>query len=163
MRNDLSITAQAISFLLFVLGGVLLGLFYDILKITGIKYFNKKSRFRWYDLITAVLLFVFVLIYFLIVNNLQTDFYCFAGLIIGILLYLSAFSNSIRKFLLNFFNFFEKILKILLYPVKILCIIIKRFIVFNWKIFSKLYFRIKKLLFKTITPFRKMLLRAKKI
>ncbi len=163
MINDISIAAQAISFLLFVLGGILLGLFYDILKTAGLKYFNKKSQFRWYDLITAALLFIFVLIYFLIVNNLQADFYCFAGLIIGILLYLSAFSNPIRKFLLIFFNFFEKILKILLYPAKILCIMVKRFIVFAWKIISFLYSKLKKLCFKLVIPFKKMLMRAKKI
>ncbi len=163
MIEDISIARQATSFLLFIAGGILLGLFYEILKIAGLRYFNKKSSVRWYDLLTAALLFVFVLFYFLIVNNLQADFYCFTGLIIGILLYISAFSNIIRKFLIIFFNFFEKILKILLYPFKISCIIVKRFVIFIAKISLKVYNLIKNFFKKIIFPFKKMLKRAKKI
>jgi len=136
MNTEPGLGYEALTFICFVLSGFLCGILYELLRILGIRYADTKLKKTLSDVLTGVLIFTFLLLSFLKINNLDIKIQSFPGIILGISLYFFVFSAFLRHFLQVFLNFFEKILKILLYPAKISCIILKGLFVYVAKLSS---------------------------
>ena len=125
MNVDLSLSRQAVSFLLFCGVGAGAGIIYDIYR-SFLKLHFKGTYFPAGDIVVSILLSGFVFVSFLKISSLRLCWYCFFALAAGWSVYFLAVSSIFLRFFYNFFKIFEKILKILLQPVKFLCIILFR-------------------------------------
>jgi len=136
----LSMTYQAINFLIIVMLGIILGFFYDIFRtIRRIIHHNNiilqlQDFFYW---ILAALLVFFVLLH---IDSGQIRSYSIIGLILGGIIYFAAFSTYILKFALvvayyiqnavkYIFNLFiipiKWIFGLIFVPIKFIFVIIK--------------------------------------
>lgn len=134
MSAEISLSAEALAFLMFILSGISSGLIYDILKQAEIAFSkNKKLSFLYEPLITLIIL-IFILFSFIRINNLDIKFYAVSGLFLGAALYFLMLSRFFTGVFKIFFIFFKKILKILLYPAHFSCIILKSVFMFAKKL-----------------------------
>ena len=127
-----TITMQLYSLLIFIITGIVIGVFFDIFRIL-------RKSFKTPDFITYIedilfwifsgILFLFVLFKF---NNGEIRNYVVIGLIIGILVYVFTVSKYFIKISVSIIKFLKKIL---LYPLKLLIKLLKPFffIVINVK------------------------------
>ena len=140
MENS-NILYQIYSLLLFMISGIIIGLFFDIFRIL-------RKTFKTPDLITYIedaifwiITALFLLFIIFVFQNGEIRNYTILGLIIGIAIYILTISKyfiRINVFIVNLLKTIIKdILKILLYPFKIIFKPIS-FLVINIK---KFYFK----------------------
>ena len=162
MMEDISINREAVNFLLFVISGMLSGMLYELIRL--IRYECKPDVSELlFDIISSVSLFGFVLYSFIKINNLDIKFNCISGMFLGVVLYFTAFSSLVRKIMGILLKIFKKILKILLYPAIISCIIIKKILYYLGIMCSFPWKFIKKQASKIINSFNKAFRRLRKI
>ena len=140
MENS-NILNQIYSLLIFMISGIIIGLFFDIFRIL-------RKTFKTPDLITYIedaifwiITALFLLFIIFVFQNGEIRNYTILGLIIGIAIYILTISKyfiRINVFIVNLLKTIIKdILKILLYPLKIIFKPIS-FLVINIK---KFYFK----------------------
>ena len=142
---------QLHSFVIFTILGILIGIIFDIFRIL-------RKTFKTSDIITYIQDVIFwiitgglILFSIFIFNNGELRFYLFIGIVIGLvvyMLYLSKYFIKINIFIINWIKkIISKILHIILKPVKIFFIFIKKilfkpisFIFINFKkSFTKIF------------------------
>lgn len=138
------IIEQLYSLLIYLLTGFIIGILFDIFRIL-------RRTFKTPDVITYIedilfwLLTGILLIYILItISNGQIRIYNVLGLIIGIITYLLVFSRI-------FINISIKILKIVIYPIKLLFNLIRRI----FTPFTFFVINLKKLTFNLVKKLNK--------
>ena len=120
---------QANLFLIFVINGVLIGVLFDIFRIL-------RKSFKTSDLITTLedILFwiitgIIILYSIFVFNNGEIRFFMFIGIFLGGGLYMLLLSKYIIKASVTIITIIKKIisfiLKIIIYPIKSSCKIIK--------------------------------------
>ena len=113
------ITNQAYLFLIFVINGLLIGLLFDMFRILRISFKTKDLVTYIEDIIFWILTGIIVLYSIFAFNNGEIRFFMFFAIVIGVVLYMTLFSNyvikssvHIIKILKNIFGFIYKIVKI---------------------------------------------------
>lgn len=141
---DNIILSQLYSLLIFTITGIIIGVFFDIFRIL-------RRSFKTPDIITYIediLFWILTGIFFIIIlfkfNNGEIRSYVLLGLISGIVMYMFIISKYFIKISVNIIKIIKKILS---YPIKIICKLIKplTFIVINIrKIFITIFNKISK-------------------
>ncbi len=142
------VTNQAYLFLIFIINGILVGLLFDIFRIL-------RKSFKTSDIITYIqdvlfwILTGFILLYSIFTfSNGEVRLYMFLAVFLGCLIYMLIFSKHFIKInvkiILILKGMLGKIIKILIYPIKIIInfarkILFKpiKFITININNFSK--------------------------
>ena len=138
------ITNQAYLFLIFIINGLIIGFLFDLFRILRLS-FKTKDFITYIEDILFWLLTGILLIYILItISNGQIRIYNVLGLIIGIITYLLVFSRI-------FINISIKILKIVIYPIKLLFNLIRRI----FTPFTFFVINLKKLTFNLVKKLNK--------
>ncbi len=141
---------QLYSFIIFILVGFLIGLLFDMFRIS-------RKTFKTSDIVTSLedilfwiltgLLIIFSLFKF---NNGDIRVYIIVSLIIGITIYMLLFSKIVITILVKFINVIKKIvsyiLKFILYPVRLILKILKILFKPIKKIQNNMTNKIKKIL-----------------
>lgn len=148
--------SQAYTFLLFMLNGICIGIFFDIFRILR-KTFKTRDWITYLEDILFWLLSGCITLYFIFVfNQGEIRLYIFLGILLGVILYILSISKYFIK--LNVIviealkNIFGKIFAIILYPIKkILKIIFFRPISFVFINLKKLYIQNITKIFKKST------------
>lgn len=152
------VTNQINLFLLFILNGLLIGLFFDFFRILRKSF--KTNDFITYieDIIFWVITGLSILYFIFVFNNGEIRFYMFLGIIVGVTVYMVLFSSYIIKINVTIIKFFKniigKIISILIIPLKLLFKITKKifykpiaFVFINFNKFStNFYKKINKLI-----------------
>ncbi len=141
---DNIILSQLYSLLIFTITGIIIGVLFDIFRIL-------RRSFKTPDIITYIediLFWILTGIFFIIIlfkfNNGEIRSYVLLGLISGIVMYMFIISKYFIKISVNIIKIIKKILS---YPIKIICKLIKplTFIVINIrKIFIDIFNKISK-------------------
>ena len=160
---ELSLSGQTISFLHSALTGFISGIIYDFFMC--LKRDFKKSKFSHilWDIIFIITALSFFFFSFFKLNGFDIRIYHIIGIIIGLTLYFNTISGFFCRFFKGFFNFFKKLFKILLYPVRFLCKIVYRIFLFVKKIFDLLFKIADSFFSKHIKAVKKLFKRMKKI
>jgi len=118
------VTNQAYLFLIFIINGILVGLLFDIFRIL-------RKSFKTSDIITYIqdvlfwILTGFILLYSIFTfSNGEVRLYMFLAVFLGCLIYMLIFSKHFIKInvkiILILKGMLGKIIKILIYPIKII-------------------------------------------
>ena len=124
------VTNQAYLFLIFIVNGLIIGFLFDFFRILR-KSFKTKDFVTYIEDIVFWILTGFIVLYSIFVfNNGEIRFFIFLGIALGVLLYMTIFSNSIIKvsvFVIQFIkNIIIKIIHIIIMPFSFLIKIIKK-------------------------------------
>ena len=143
------VTNQAHLFLIFVINGILIGLLFDMFRIS--RKVIKTSNFITYieDILFWILTGIIILYSIFVFNNGQLRFYMFLGIILGAICYLLFISSYVIK--IN-----VKIINIIFMPIKFIINLFRRifmkpvtFLFINTrKIFTNFYCKIHNLIKK---------------
>lgn len=118
------ITNQAFLFLIFIVNGLIIGFLFDFFRILR-KSFKTRDFITYLEDIAFWILTGFIVLYSIFVfNNGEIRFFIFLGIALGVVLYMTIFSNSIIKvsvFVISFIkNIVKKIIKIVSIPFSII-------------------------------------------
>ena len=160
---EFGVYEQTFSFLASAFLGFFLGIIYDFFKCIKKNLRVNKIENNIVDIVFLLSSFAFFFFIMFRLNGFNLRIYHILGTFIGIILYFSTLSVLVSRFFIFFLNFFEKILKILLYPMKFLCKIINRVFTFIKGIFRYILKFLKRLLNIPIRSFKSILKRRKKI
>ena len=143
------VTNQAHLFLIFVINGILIGLLFDMFRIS--RKVIKTSNFITYieDILFWILTGIIILYSIFVFNNGQLRFYMFLGIILGAICYLLFISSYVIR--IN-----VKIINIIFMPIKFIINLFRRifmrpvtFLFINTrKIFTNFYCKIHNLIKK---------------
>ena len=143
------VTNQAHLFLIFVINGILIGLLFDMFRIS--RKVIKTSNIITYieDILFWILTGIIILYSIFVFNNGQLRFYMFLGIILGAICYLLFISSYVIK--IN-----VKIINIIFMPIKFIINLFRRifmrpvtFLFINTrKIFTNFYCKIHNLIKK---------------
>lgn len=155
---------QMYSFGIFIINGLIIGILFDIFRISR-KTFKTCNFITYIEDIIFWILTGFLLLYSIFkFNNGEIRSYIFLGIIMGIvfyMLFLSKFFIKINvKIIIILKDIIEKLIKIILYPIKVIFIIIKKIIIKPIKFIYK--FLIEKNLDKLIKMLKKIKFYKKK-
>lgn len=106
----ITLSSQTTTFLFSVVLGLILGLFFDVFKLTNVIFSPTPKRIFIKDIIYFVLSAIITFIFILIVNMGEIRIYIISGEIIGWLMYRLTFGNVIYKILLTVTVFIKKVL-----------------------------------------------------
>ena len=124
------VTNQAFLFLIFVINGLLIGLIFDIFRIFRISFKTKDIITYLQDILFWLISGGIVLYSIFVFNNGEIRFFMFLGISIGVILYISLFSQYIIKtnvFIIKFLkNILSKIFSFIKKPFSFLWAIIKK-------------------------------------
>lgn len=146
----LSVSNQVKLFFLMILSGLLIGFFYDLLRL-GRKIIKHKNFFvQVEDFLFWIIISGGIFLLILRNNFGQIRFFCIGGIFFGLFFYWIVFSAFVLKILFCISDFFIKVfemtLKIIFLPMRILLnifkpvfFIVKKFF-FGWYMFIKKYF-----------------------
>lgn len=147
---------QAQLFLIFLVNGVIIGLFFDFFRILRKSFKTKDFMTYFEDFIFWILTGAIILYTIFKFNNGEIRFYMFIAIAVGVVLYMILFSSYFIKINMFIINIFKKIIKKIFIisniPVKALIKILRNiflkptsFIIINIrKIFTNLYQKIIK-------------------
>lgn len=124
MKNlDNTIAIQLYSLLIFTISGIAIGIFFDIFRIL-------RKTFKTPDILTYIedtifwictgIFFLFLLFKF---NNGEIRSYVIIGIVMGIFIYILTISKYFIKINVTIINVLKKIL---LFPIKLICEILKK-------------------------------------
>lgn len=119
--NDISAN-QAYLFIVYLICGVIIGVFFDIFRILRKSF--KTSDFITYieDIIFGILTGIFLIFMLFIFNNGELRFFIFLAMLLGMAIYLLTISKYFIKLSVNIIVIIKKliikIISILLYPIK---------------------------------------------
>lgn len=117
MENNL-ITIQLYSLLIFLISGILVGIFFDIFRILR-KSFKTSDLVTYIeDIIFWIITGIFLLFVIFKFNNGEIRSYVIIGLILGIVIYMFNISKHFININVKILLFIKKIFKILMYPFK---------------------------------------------
>lgn len=140
------INNQAQLFLVFIINGIIIGIFFDFFRILRKSF--KTSDFSTYieDLLFWILTGFSILFTLFKYNNGEIRLYMFLAIAIGILLYMIIFSSYIIKINVSIILILKKLLKKIIYfifiPIKFILKIVKKII---FKPISFIFINIKSL------------------
>lgn len=119
---------QAYLFLVFSLTGIVIGILFDIFRVSR-KVFHTSDIVTYIeDILFWVLSGFFILFNIWYFNNGKIRLYMFLGMIMGIIIYLLLISNFIMKLITIIFNFIKIIFyKILKTPISVIISILSKF------------------------------------
>ena len=113
------ITNQAYLFLIFVINGIIIGLLFDLFRILRLSFKTKDFITYIEDIIFWIMTGAIVLYSIFAFNNGEIRFFMFFAMVIGIVLYMTIFSNYVIKssvylikIIKNVFGFIFKIVRI---------------------------------------------------
>jgi len=114
------VTNQAYLFLIFFINGIIIGLLFDLFRISR-KVF-KTSDFITYieDVLFWILSGIIVLYSIFIFNNGEMRLFMFLGIILGGIMYMVLLSSYIIKINVKIIKLIQKILEILFIPLKLI-------------------------------------------
>ena len=105
---------QAYLFFIFIVNGILIGIFFDLFRILR-KSFNTKDFVTYIEDILFWILTGFSILYFIFIfNNGEIRFFMFVAIGIGVILYMKIFSSIFIKINVNIINFFKKVFSIII-------------------------------------------------
>lgn len=114
------VTNQAYLFFIFIINGILIGLLFDLFRISR-KVFNTKDIITYIeDILFWILAGAIVLYSIFIFNNGELRLFMFLGILIGALIYMMFISSYFIKINVKIINIVKKIFKILIIPFKII-------------------------------------------
>ncbi len=160
---ELSVILQGYSLLISFSSGILCGMIYDFLKILKTKLKPNRSFKNIFDIISVIIIFTFFFLFFLGFNGFNLRIYHILTVLLGLILYFGVLFKVFCPIFKIFFNFIEKILILLLYPVKFSCKILSGIFGFFFRIIKKIYKWFKLLLRKPYEKTKKILKRRKKV
>ena len=134
------ISNQAYLFTIYFICGILIGIFFDLFRILR-KAFNTSDLITYIeDIIFGILTGIFLIFMLFIFNNGQLRFYIFLAIIIGLTIYIITISKYFIKINVKIIvttkKVVKKIIAIILYPIKKLYNVIKRYVLKPFKILT---------------------------
>lgn len=125
-----AILAQVYSFTIYIISGILIGMFFDIFRILR-KSFNTPDIVTYIeDIIFWLFTGLFLIFILFQINNGEIRIYNILGILIGGIFYMltiSKFFIKINVLIVTFIkNIIYKVIKILLYPVKVIFRILRK-------------------------------------
>jgi len=132
---EIVIYEQTYSFIVSVLSGLIIGIIYNFFGCLKSEFNSGKISKGIVDILFILSAFLFFFFSFFNFNGFNLRFYHIAGIFLGFILYYFTLKSIFCHIFKVFFKISEKILKILLYPLKFLCTIVYRIFVF----FKKAY------------------------
>lgn len=124
------ITNQAYLFLIFVIDGLVIGLLFDFFRILRISFKTKDFITYIEDIIFWIITGAITLYSIFAFNNGEIRFFMFLGIVIGVILYMTLFSNYIIKSSVYVIRVLKKIfgfiLKLISVPLSYVFKIIKK-------------------------------------
>ena len=133
---------QAYTFILFIINGILIGILFDIFRITRKTF--KTCDFVTYiqDTIFWILSGILTLYFIFSFNNGEIRLYIFLGIILGIILYILSISKHFIKINTFILTKIKKVIETILLPIKkLLRILLFRPISFIFINFNKIFKR----------------------
>lgn len=131
------INSETIDFLQFIGIGVILAVVFDIFRSYRIykKVNRKKALFQ--DILYFII--AWIIIIFALLNLLDGDIrlYLFVGLLIGVVIYFSTFSNLFLKLNIKLFKFIAKLFEYICLPIKFNYQVLQKICIFLFKIIKK--------------------------
>ena len=144
----LSVTNQVKLFFLMILSGLLIGFFYDLLRLTRKIIKHKDFFVQLEDFLFWIVISGGIFLLILGKNFGQVRFFCIGGIFFGLFFYWFVFSAFVSKILFCISIFFIKLfftaIKIIFFPFKILLNIFKPFFLVIRNFFSGCYLSSKK-------------------
>ena len=131
---------QAYTFILFIINGILIGILFDIFRITRKTF--KTCDFVTYiqDTIFWILSGILTLYFIFSFNNGEIRLYIFLGIILGIILYILSISKHFIKINTFILTKIKKVIETILLPIKkLLRILLFRPISFIFINFNKIF------------------------
>lgn len=132
-----------------VLGGMILGMIFDIFKATKLSDKANIVVLGIYDLLLWCIMTIAVFLIIFITNNAEVRWYEFAGMILGAVIYFMSLSGFFVAMLTTVLRMLKKVLcfllKIVLFPIKLVFKILKPVILFvkkRLRIFKRMYINI---------------------
>lgn len=124
------VTNQAYLFIIFAINGIIIGILFDIFRIL-------RRSFKTTDIITYVQDILFwiltgiILLYSIFIfSNGEIRFYMFLGVFLGCLVYMLMFSKYFIKvnvkIVITIKNIVRKLVSVLLFPIKIVIVFLKK-------------------------------------
>lgn len=122
---------QAYLFFLFTLNGLIIGLLFDLFRISR-RVFKTNNIITYIEDVIFWILSGFIILYSSFTfNNGELRFYMFIAILIGIIMYMLFVSSHIINICVTFLtilkNFFNKFIRIILIPFKFLYKIMRKF------------------------------------
>lgn len=125
----LPIVIQIKYFVSTVAVGFLIGIFYDIYRLSRQDKFKRNILSSISDFLFWILMSIVVFIFMLKTNNLNLRYYSFFGMLFGYLVYSSCISkylyNILNKLLYVIIKLLRILFRIIFYPFKIIFILLK--------------------------------------
>ncbi|MGE4282578.1 MAG: spore cortex biosynthesis protein YabQ [Clostridia bacterium] len=121
---EVSVTNQAYIFLSSIVGGLIIGLVFDIFRI--LRRVIKTVNFITYiqDILFWIIVTMIIFLLVFVTNDGELRWYEFLGVVLGIIFYNLLFSTYVIKISVTIINFIKKsillILKVLLFPFAII-------------------------------------------
>jgi len=144
--------------------GMAIGVLWDIFRVMGKKWSLPRTIICIFDAIFWIVVTASVFVTLMYLNDGAIRFFEFLGMIIGTILYFSAFSRLFQKFFLIILNILTKICIILLTPVKFFLRILDKILnIFLVTPFLFILRKLKKLHYKIRHEGKYIILLAKKI
>lgn len=144
------VLTQLYSFLIYLISGILIGIFFDIFRILRKSFHTPDFITYIEDIVFWVFTGLFLLFVLFFIGNGEIRFYNIIAILCGTIIYLLTISKyfiNISVYIVTFIkNIIYKIIKILLYPINIILKIFK-------KIFSPFTFFVintKKILYNNV-------------
>ena len=124
------ISNQIYVFIIFILNGSFIGIFFDFFRILRKSFKTSDFLTTIHDLLFCIITGSFLIYSIFTFNNGVIRLYVICGLVIGLILYLLFLSKYIIKINLYIINFFKRIAinvsNIILKPIKFILSIFKR-------------------------------------
>ena len=124
------ILTQIYSFFIYLVSGIIIGLFFDIFRILRKSFYTPDFITYIEDILFWLLTGVFLIIVLFKFSNGEIRIYNISALFFGTIIYIisiSKFFIKINVIIITFIkNITYKILKFILYPIKVILILIKK-------------------------------------
>lgn len=118
------VNIQLFYFLSTIITGLIVGIMFDIYRITRGLNSPNKIMTAISDILFWIFAAVTTFVFFLYTNNGNVRYYTFVGLIIGLLIYFelisSRFINFLRAVVYFVLKFFRLVIIFIIYPIKII-------------------------------------------
>ena len=153
------ITNQAYLFIIFIVDGILIGLLFDLFRISR-KVIKTNDIITYIeDILFWILTGIIILYSIFVFNNGELRLFMFLGIILGAITYMLFISSYVIKINIKIITLIKKIVKIVFIPVQIILNLLRRIFV---KPVTFLFINVRKIFTNIFMKIQNIIKRPKK-
>lgn len=122
----MTIASETVAFIIFLFNGILVGILFDFFRILRKSFKTPDIATYLEDICFGIIAGALLIFSILIFNNGELRLFVFAGILLGILIYMLTISKYVIKVSVKIVKFISNIFlivfRIIFSPIKILCI-----------------------------------------